>query len=131
MAVVDLLDVSKDGRCHSCRDTFSLISIIKSNIAGFPNRNVQIVKFFSVGIWTSHADRYLLSIYVSWFLFDDLRDDLGVLLRQPAEKRWNTHICFCAGEFQCQIRISNSESSQRRKESLYDITARTMMTERW
>ena len=57
--------------------------------------NVQIVELVSVGVWPSHADRYLLSIHFSRLLFDDLRDDLRVLLREPAEKCWNTHVCFC------------------------------------
>ena len=61
--------------------------------------SVQIVKLLSVGVRTNGADWYLLSIYFSRFVFDDLRDDLGVLLREPAKKRWNTHICFCTGRF--------------------------------
>lgn len=55
---------------------------------------IQIVKLLAVGIRTRHADRYLLSIYFSWLFLDDLRDDLGVLLRQPAKKRWNSHFCL-------------------------------------
>lgn len=97
MEVGDPPGVNKDGRYHSCQDIFSPISIIEFTRAKVSEWNVQIIELFSVGIWALRADRYLLSIYFSWLLFDDLRDDLGVLLRQPAEKRWNAHFAYVLG----------------------------------
>ena len=83
--------------------------------------SVQIVKLLSVGVWTNGADWYLLSIYFSRLLFDDLRDDLGVLLREPAKKRWDTHICF---------RMVRFRIFEGRRESLYGYATRTLMTKR-
>ena len=80
MAVGDLLGVSKDGRCHSYQGIFSLVSIAISALPKAPECNSQVVEFFSIWIRTNSADWYLLSIYFSWFFFNDLRDDLRVLL---------------------------------------------------
>lgn len=83
--------------------------------------NVQIVKLLPVGVRTNGADWYLLSIDFSRLFFDNLRDDLGVLLREPAKKRWNTHICFCTGRFRI---------FEGRLERLYDYDTRTLIAKR-
>ena len=80
MAVGDLPGVNKDELCRSCQDTYLCVSITKPTPAKASECYVQIVELLSVGIWTSYLDRDLLSIYFSWFFFDDLRDDLRVLL---------------------------------------------------
>ena len=44
------------------------------------NSNVQVIELLPVGVRTTRADRYLLSVDFSGFFFDDLRDYFRVLL---------------------------------------------------
>lgn len=54
---------------------------------------VKIVEFLSIGIGQSSVDRYFVALDFRGLFFDDWRNDFGILLRQPPEKRWNAHDC--------------------------------------
>ena len=52
---------------------------------------VQVVHFISIRVGLCGVHWNLDAIDLPWLLFNHRVDDLGILLREPAEKRWNTH----------------------------------------
>lgn len=52
---------------------------------------VQIIHFLPIRIGTRRVDRDFLSVDLIGKFFDDGRDNLGVFVREPSEKRRDTH----------------------------------------
>lgn len=53
---------------------------------------IEVIKFFSIGIRPSRIDRYDLVVYSLNLVLDYGRDNFGVLVGQPSKGSGDTHI---------------------------------------
>lgn len=54
---------------------------------------VQVVHFLAVGVRLGCINGHLGAVGIlERLIFDDRGDNLGIFLREPSEKRWDTHV---------------------------------------